>query len=46
MARMVGPLALNVLIDRFPNMKLVDGWEASWHPVPMSRKLVALPLAL
>jgi cytochrome P450 len=46
LARMLGPMALNVLIERFPNVKLLDGWQPSWQPVPLSRKLVALPLAL
>jgi cytochrome P450 len=46
LARIVGPTAINVLLERFPGIRLAPGWEPSWSNEPMTRRLLALPVGL
>ena len=46
LARLLGPLAINACVDRFPNMRLVEDWQPEWHHQTFSRILTELPLAL
>lgn len=45
-ARLEVPIAINVLLKRFPNIRLVDGWTPVWQDEPIVRKLAALPVVL
>jgi cytochrome P450 len=45
-ARLEGPIAITTLLQRFPNMRLRDGWTPTWKRAPLQRKLNDLPLIL
>jgi cytochrome P450 len=45
-ARLAGPIAVTTLLDRFPNMRLRDGWTPVWHDAVVHHKLVELPVTL
>jgi cytochrome P450 len=46
LARMEGPVAINALLERFPNLSLPQDWQPCWLPGPIHRKLETLPLSL
>jgi cytochrome P450 len=46
LARLVGPLAVRTVLDRFPALRLPAGWQPEWTPTPLRRTLTALPLVL
>jgi cytochrome P450 len=46
LARLLGPLAVNACLERFPNMMLLRDWHPEWHQQSFSRVLTELPLAL
>jgi cytochrome P450 len=46
LARLFAPLAINVLLERYPTMRLLEGWRPTWHDVAFSRMLTELPVAL
>jgi cytochrome P450 len=45
-ARLAGPIAVNALLSRFPDLALPAGAEPRWQNVPNRRQLDALPLDL
>lgn len=45
-ARLEGPMGLATLIQRYPAMRLVDGWEPRWQEQVGTHKLAGLPLEL
>jgi cytochrome P450 len=45
-ARLVGPVAINVLVKRFPSMMLAGDWSPSWGEVPLTRRLADLRVVL
>jgi cytochrome P450 len=46
LARLEAPLALQVLFERFPKLRLRDGWRPRWRLQPLNRMLVDLPVVL
>lgn len=46
LARLLGPLAVNTCLERFPNMRLLEGWSPKWREQTFSHILTELPLAL
>jgi cytochrome P450 len=39
LVRLAGPLALQRIFDRYPNLSLADGWEPAWLSIPFKRML-------
>jgi cytochrome P450 len=46
LARLEGPIALRVLFERFPKMRLHEDWQPRWRNQPLNRHLVDMPLIL
>jgi cytochrome P450 len=46
LARLEGPLAIQTLLERFPKLRLTDGWTAKWRQAPSVREIAELPLVL
>jgi cytochrome P450 len=45
-ARLAGPIAIQTLLRRVQNIRLLEGWEPRWIDNPLNRKLAELPLRL
>jgi cytochrome P450 len=46
LARLQGRIALGMLVERFPNLRLADAAQPTWLAHPILRGLQQLPLRL
>jgi cytochrome P450 len=46
LARLEGSTATRLLLERFPNLRIADGWTPLWTRYPQSRMLDSLPVTL